>query len=103
MQPRRGYLSYVREELALVAPSLTLLPEAAVKREHSLGEVFNGLRQRAPRPYLAQGRGDAAPPAHHRSQRGGALNQAQGRAGRLVARPNARAQAADAGHRGGGE
>ena len=32
------------EEWALVAPCLTLLPEAAGQREHSLREVFNGLR-----------------------------------------------------------
>jgi len=32
------------EEWALVAPYLTLLPERAGQREHSLREVFNGLR-----------------------------------------------------------
>jgi transposase len=32
------------EEWALVAPYLTLLPEQAGQREHSLHEVFNGLR-----------------------------------------------------------
>jgi transposase len=32
------------EEWALVAPYLTLLPEEAGQREHSLREVFNGLR-----------------------------------------------------------
>src|SRR3712207_5300728 len=32
------------EEWALVAPHLTLLPEEAGQREHSLREVFNGLR-----------------------------------------------------------
>jgi transposase len=32
------------EEWALVAPYLTLLPEDAPQREHSLREVFNGLR-----------------------------------------------------------
>jgi transposase len=31
-------------EWALVAPYLTILPEKAVQREHSLREVFNGLR-----------------------------------------------------------
>src|SRR4028119_58549 len=32
------------EEWALVAPYLTLLPESAGQRAHSLREVFNGLR-----------------------------------------------------------
>ena len=32
------------EEWALVAPYLMLLPEEASQREHSLREVFNGLR-----------------------------------------------------------
>ena len=32
------------EEWALVAPYLTLLPEDAGQREHSLREVFNSLR-----------------------------------------------------------
>ena len=32
------------EEWALVAPYLTLLPEEVGQREHSLREVFNGLR-----------------------------------------------------------
>jgi transposase len=32
------------EEWALVAPYLALLPEEAGQREHSLREVFNGLR-----------------------------------------------------------
>lgn len=32
------------EEWALVAPCLTLLPEEAGQREHSMREVFNGLR-----------------------------------------------------------
>ncbi len=32
------------EEWVLVAPYLTLLPEDAGQREHSLCEVFNGLR-----------------------------------------------------------
>lgn len=32
------------EEWALVAPYLTLLPEAAGQQERSLREVFNGLR-----------------------------------------------------------
>ena len=31
------------EERALVAPYLTLLPEEAGQREHSLREVFNGI------------------------------------------------------------
>ena len=43
--PRKPYPSDVSdEEWALVAPYLTLLPEAAGQREHSLREVFNGLR-----------------------------------------------------------
>jgi transposase len=42
---RKPYPSDVfDEEWALVAPYLTLLPEAAGQREHSLREVFNGLR-----------------------------------------------------------
>ena len=42
---RKPYPSDVLdEEWALVAPYLTLLPEAAGQREHSLREVFNGLR-----------------------------------------------------------
>jgi transposase len=42
---RKSYPSDVfDEEWALVAPYLTLLPEAAGQREHSLREVFNGLR-----------------------------------------------------------
>lgn len=32
------------DEWTLVAPFLTLLPEAAGQREHSLREAFNGLR-----------------------------------------------------------
>ena len=45
MQSRRTYPSDVSdEEWTLVAPYLTLLPEAAGQREHSLREVFNGLR-----------------------------------------------------------
>ncbi|GJE27918.1 hypothetical protein LKMONMHP_2780 [Methylobacterium organophilum] len=45
MQSRRAYPSDVSdEEWALVAPYLTLLPETAAQREHSLREVFNGLR-----------------------------------------------------------
>jgi transposase len=32
------------DEWALVAPYLTLLPEVAGQREHSLREVFDGLR-----------------------------------------------------------
>ncbi len=42
---RKPYPSDVSdEEWALVAPYLTLLPEDAGQREHSLREVFNGLR-----------------------------------------------------------
>ena len=42
---RKPYPSDVSdEEWALVAPYLTLLPEAAGQREHMLREVFNGLR-----------------------------------------------------------
>jgi len=42
---RKPYPSDVLdEEWALVAPYLTLLPEAVGQREHSLREVFNGLR-----------------------------------------------------------
>jgi transposase len=42
---RESYPSDVSdEEWALVAPYLTLLPEAARQREHPLREVFNGLR-----------------------------------------------------------
>src|SRR5918997_1286092 len=42
---RKPYPSDVSdEEWALVAPYLTLLPERAGQREHSLREVFNGLR-----------------------------------------------------------
>ena len=42
---RKPYPSDVSDdEWALVAPYLTLLPEAAGQREHSLREVFNGLR-----------------------------------------------------------
>ncbi|MBA9062263.1 transposase [Methylobacterium fujisawaense] len=45
MQSRRAYPSDVSdEEWALVAPYLPLLPETATQREHSLREVFNGLR-----------------------------------------------------------
>lgn len=45
MQSRRSYPCDVSdEEWALVAPYLTLLPETAAQREHSLREVFNGLR-----------------------------------------------------------
>lgn len=43
--PRKPYPSDVSdEEWALVAPYLTLLPEEAGQREHSLREVFNALR-----------------------------------------------------------
>jgi transposase len=42
---RKPYPSDVSdEEWALVAPYLALLPEAAGQRDHSLREVFNGLR-----------------------------------------------------------
>src|ERR687889_709743 len=42
---RKPYPSDVSDdEWALVAPYLTLLPESAGQREHSLREVFNGLR-----------------------------------------------------------
>src|SRR5918998_3870409 len=42
---RKPYPSDVSDdEWALVAPYLTLLPEDAGQREHSLREVFNGLR-----------------------------------------------------------
>jgi transposase len=45
ISPRKPYPSDVSdEEWALVAPYLTLLPEEANQREHSLREVFNGLR-----------------------------------------------------------
>jgi transposase len=43
--PRKPYPSDVSdEEWALVVPYLTLLPEDAGQRTHSLREVFNGLR-----------------------------------------------------------
>jgi transposase len=42
---RKPYPSDVSDdEGSLVAPYLTLLPEAASQREHALREVFNGLR-----------------------------------------------------------
>jgi transposase len=42
---RKAYPSDVSdEEWALVAPYLTLMSEDAPQREHSLREVFNGLR-----------------------------------------------------------
>lgn len=42
---RKPYPSDVSdEEWSLVVPYLTLLPEEAGQREHSLREVFNGLR-----------------------------------------------------------
>ena len=45
MTARKPYPSDVSdEEWALVAPYLTLLPEDVGQREHSLREVFNGLR-----------------------------------------------------------
>jgi len=45
-------------------------------------------------------RADAAAPAHHRGERCRALGKAQRRLGRLLARPNASPQTADAGDRG---
>ena len=45
MPCRKPYLSDVSDdEWALVAPYLTLLPQAAGQRGHPLREVFNGLR-----------------------------------------------------------
>jgi transposase len=45
MSARKPYPSDVSDdEWALVAPYLTLLPEDARQREHTLREVFNGLR-----------------------------------------------------------
>jgi transposase len=45
MSARKPYPSDVSDdEWALVAPYLTLLPENAGQREHTLREVFNGLR-----------------------------------------------------------
>src|SRR5690554_2515164 len=45
MSERRAYPSDVSdEEWAFVAPYLTLMTEDAPQREHSLREVFNGLR-----------------------------------------------------------
>src|ERR1044071_3866238 len=45
MSTRSAYPSDVSdEEWAFVAPYLSLLPEHAGQREHSLREVFNGLR-----------------------------------------------------------
>jgi transposase len=45
MSERKPYPSDVSDdEWAFVAPYLTLLPEEAGQREHSLREVFNGLR-----------------------------------------------------------
>ncbi len=42
---RRAYPSDVSDdEWAFVAPYLTLMSEGAPQREHSLREVFNGLR-----------------------------------------------------------
>ena len=42
---RKGYLSDVSDdEWAFVVPYLTLMKEDAPQREHSLREVFNGLR-----------------------------------------------------------
>src|SRR3954447_966779 len=45
MPNRKPYPSDVTDdEWAFVAPYLTLMSEAAPQREHSLREVFNGLR-----------------------------------------------------------
>jgi transposase len=45
MSERRAYLSDVSdEEWVFVAPYLTLMTEDPPQRDHSLGEVFNGLR-----------------------------------------------------------
>ena len=45
MPARKPYPSDVSDdEWGLVAPYLTLLPEDAAQRQHSLREVFNGLR-----------------------------------------------------------
>ena len=45
MTKRQGYLSDVSDdEWAFMAPYLTLMREDAPQREHSLREVFNGLR-----------------------------------------------------------
>lgn len=45
MTTRQGYPSDVSDdEWAFVAPYLTLMKEDAPQREHSLREVFNGLR-----------------------------------------------------------
>ena len=45
MSARKPYPSRVSDdEWAQVAPYLTLLPEDAGQREHTLREVFNGLR-----------------------------------------------------------
>lgn len=42
---RKAYPSDVSdEEWAFIAPYLTLMSEEAPQREHSLQEVFNGLR-----------------------------------------------------------
>ena len=45
MTARKPYPSDVSDdEWALVVPYLTLLPQSAKQRAHSLREVFNGLR-----------------------------------------------------------
>jgi hypothetical protein len=44
MPSRKPYPSDVSDKRALVAPYLTLLPEAAGQREHTLREEFNELR-----------------------------------------------------------
>jgi transposase len=42
---RKAYLTDVSDDAwAFVAPDLTLMPEDAPQRDHSLREVFNGLR-----------------------------------------------------------
>ena len=45
MEERKAYPSDISdEEWAFVAPYLTLMTEEAPQRDHSLREVFNGLR-----------------------------------------------------------
>ena len=49
---RKAYPSDVsEEEWAFAVPYLTLMTEDAPQREHSLREVFNGLRCRAGAPW----------------------------------------------------
>jgi transposase len=62
------------EEWALVAPYLTLLPEEAGQREHSLREVLNGrtiIKTGAP----WRGIPNDLPPRDHRLSAGAALPQ----------------------------